>query len=103
MENSLCFEVISGKQSKCFRPDRFVDLDRDAFDLKKRLMRLYTGRPMTGYMKSVYAHHLLMLEFRARESGACRHSEIDRGIWAEAFVSYPLPRGQARITLPGER
>jgi LmbE family N-acetylglucosaminyl deacetylase len=97
------YEAISGKQTKCFTPDLYVDFDKNAFELKKRLMQLYTGTPMTSYMKSAYQHHLLMMEFRARESGACRHGEIDGGIWAEAFAMFPLARGQERIVLPGER
>lgn len=99
----MFYEAITGKQSKCFKPDVYVDLPQEVFEKKKELMRLYTGNPMTGYGSSWYKHHLLMMEFRARESGACRHAEIDAGIWAEAFAIYPIPRGKSRLHLPGER
>jgi LmbE family N-acetylglucosaminyl deacetylase len=99
----MLYAPIIGKQAKCFKPDTYVELSEETFKTKTRLMRFYTGKPMTDYGKSWYEHEITTMEFRAREAGACRHSEIDRGIWAEAFVSYPNPRGKERIRIPGER
>ena len=99
----MFFEALVGKQSKCFKPEVYVELSAEVFEKKKELMRIYTGELMDGYMKSSYNHHLMMMEFRARESGACRQTEIDKGIWAEAFITFPVPRGKSRLHLPSER
>jgi LmbE family N-acetylglucosaminyl deacetylase len=99
----MFYAPIIGKQAKCFSPNVYVELSEETFKTKERLMRFYTGNPMSDYAGSWYKHEIMSMEFRARESGACRHSEIDKGIWAEAFVCYPNPRGKERIHLPGER
>jgi hypothetical protein len=43
------------------------------------------------------------LEFRGRESGAIRHGQIDRGLFAEAFAHFPMPLGHKRMLLPGTK
>lgn len=98
----LFYEVLIGKQTKCFIPDRYVEITQEVFKKKKSLMDIYAS-PLGPYAKSWYYHTILTMEFRGRESGACRHAEIDRGIWAEAFVSYPIPRGMREILLPFEK
>jgi LmbE family N-acetylglucosaminyl deacetylase len=96
------YEVISGKQTKCFQADTYIDVT-EVIELKKQAMLVY--KPAEGqdqtYFNSWYPHQLLMLEFRGRESGAIRHAQIDRGIYAEAFIHFPMPPGSARLLLPG--
>lgn len=99
----MFYAPIIGKQAKCFTPDTYIELSKAVFEKKKILMQFYTDTPMSTYAKSWYKHEIMTMEFRARESGACRHSEIDKGIWAEAFMSYPNPRGKTRLHLPEER
>lgn len=93
----LFYEVITGKQTKCFVPNLYVNFSKEIVEKKKRAMDIYAGSPKTLYGKSWYTHQILMMEFRGRESGVCRHAEIDKGIWAEAFITYPIPRGQKNI------
>lgn len=99
----MFYGPIVGKQAKCFCPNVYVELSEETFKAKERLMRFYTGNSMSDYARSWYKHEIMSMEFRAREAGACRHAEIDGGIWSEAFICYPNPRGKKRIHLPGER
>jgi LmbE family N-acetylglucosaminyl deacetylase len=94
------YEVISGKQSKVFRPDVYVDLPGDIVTIKKQVMEVYNT---TGYMNSAQVHHMKMLTFRGLESGTSRQATIDKGVWAEALIAFPLATGQRRIQLPGEK
>jgi len=97
------FEVITGKQTKCFKPDCYVELSQAVFGKKCELMKIFAGDPPDTYGAQWYLHHIQMLEWRARESGACRHAEIDAGIWAEAYSRFPGVRGHETLRLPGER
>jgi len=99
----LFFEVITGKQTKCFKPDCTVELSKETFAKKCEIMKIFAGDPPSLYGSQWYAHHIMMMEWRAREAGACRHAEIDAGIWAEAFCRFPGVRGRETLRLPGER
>lgn len=94
------FEALTGKQSKLFRPDVYVDLPADVVEAKKLAMNVYNT---SAYMNSAVEHHVKMLCFRGLESGVNRQACIDRGVWAEAFVAFPLGAGQRRIELPGQK
>jgi len=98
----LFYEVLTGKQTKCFSPSVFIEFTKDVVKQKKTLMDIY-AKPWTDYSRQWYHHHLLMMKFRALESGVARGAEIKKGLWAEAFVPYPAPRTLKRSPLPGER
>jgi LmbE family N-acetylglucosaminyl deacetylase len=94
------YEELAGKQSKLFRPDVYIALSADAVALKKQAMEVYAT---SDYMRSAVEHHLKMVAFRGLESGTSRQATIDKGVWAEGLIAFPLATGQPRVLLPGQK
>lgn len=94
------YEEISGKQTKLFRPDVYIDLPGEIVTIKKLAMEVYDT---SDYMKSAVEHHLMMMAFRGLESGTSRQATINKGVWAEALIAFPLATGQPRLLLPGQK
>lgn len=96
----IFYEALSGKQSKLFHPDIHIDLPAAMAQKKIAAMQLYNT---SQYMAQAIHHHMVMMEFRALQSGQCRHAMIEQGVWSEAFASYPVANGQKRLALPGQK
>jgi LmbE family N-acetylglucosaminyl deacetylase len=94
------YEELCGKQSKLFRPDVYIDLPADVVAVKRQAMEVYGD---SDYMRSAVEHHMKMLAFRGLESGTSRQATIDKGVWAEALIAFPLATGQKRLLLPGQK
>lgn len=94
------YEELAGKQTKLFHPDVYIDLPADIVALKKQAMEVYVT---SDYLKSAVEHHLKMLAFRGLESGTSRQATIDKGVWAEGLIAFPLATGQSRLLLPGQK
>lgn len=94
------YEELAGKQTKLFHPDVYIDLPADVVAFKKQAMEVHVT---SDYMKSAVEHHLKMLAFRGLESGTSRQATIDKGVWAEGLIAFPLATGQPRWLLPGQK
>ena len=94
------YEVMSGHQTRSFRPDTYVDLPADIVEIKKRAMNAYNDGP---YIAAAVKQALTMLSFRGMESGVNAWADMDRGVWAEAFATFPVAKGQRRIQLPHQK